>query len=172
MGDEAGEEYQAKDEELHDIMEKMVLLKNTLTENELRLQDLENEAQECRALLEEANALVEEKDAQIMVLEERGVDLEKENCRIKKENEGTKEDYQCLKREYEQQAQCTTNMMAPTSQENAECLTLITPRHNIKKKLFSQTPAKEVFTPPDTLPDNTSPHAVVKWQLRSLRSTK
>merc|ERR1712141_269815 len=177
--DEAGEEYQAKDEELHDIMEKMVLLKNTLTENELRLQDLENEAQECRALLEEANArveekefLIEEKDAQIMVLEERGVDLEKENCRIKKENEGTKEEYQCLKREYEQQAQSTMNMMASTSQENAKCLPLITPRHNIKKKLFSQTPAKEVFTPPDTLPDNTSPHTVVKWQLRSLRSTK
>jgi len=70
--DEAGEEYQAKDEELNDIMEKMVLLKNTLTENELRLQDLENDAQECRALLEEANArveekefLIEEKDAQI-----------------------------------------------------------------------------------------------------------
>merc|ERR1712141_93080 len=108
--DEAGEEYQAKDEELNDIMEKMVLLKNTLTENDLRLQDLDNEVQECRVLLEEANArveekefLIEEKDARIMVLEERGVDLEKENCRIKKENEGTKEDYQCLKREYEQQ---------------------------------------------------------------------
>merc|ERR1712080_674137 len=59
--DEAGEEYQAKDEELNDKMEKMILLKNTLTENELRLQDLENEAQECRVLLEEANARVEEK---------------------------------------------------------------------------------------------------------------
>ena len=81
-----------------------------MTENDLRLQDLDNEVQECRVLLEEANArveekefLIEEKDAQIMVLEERGVDLEKENCRIKNENEGTKEEYQCLKREYEQQ---------------------------------------------------------------------
>ena len=65
-----------------------------MTENELRISDLDNEIQECRALLDEANSrveekefVIEEKDVQISVLEERGIELEKQISNIRSEHE-------------------------------------------------------------------------------------
>lgn len=44
---------------------------------------------------------------------------------------------------------------------------------NRKRKLFSNTPGAEVFTPPANAGESTaSPHSIVKWQLRSRRSRK
>merc|ERR1712223_462130 len=81
--EEAGDEYQSKDKELSVLKDQLVSVKNNSTQNELRISDLENEIQECRALLDEANSrveekefLIEEKDAQISVLEERGIEFE------------------------------------------------------------------------------------------------
>ena len=55
---------------------------------------MENEIQECRALLDEANSrveekefLIEEKDAQISVLEERGIELEEKIQNLRSEHE-------------------------------------------------------------------------------------
>ena len=55
---------------------------------------MENEIQDCRALLDEANSrveekefLIEEKDAQISVLEERGIEFEEKIQNLRSEHE-------------------------------------------------------------------------------------
>jgi chromosome segregation ATPase len=108
--DEAGEEYQFKETELSALKDQLVLSKNTVTENELRISDLDNEIQECRALLDEANSrveekefVIEEKDVQISVLEERGIELEKQISNIRSEHEQQDNDRWSLKKATEQQ---------------------------------------------------------------------